>query len=151
MRVNYTDGKDADFIELCKELDLNLDELVGGAEQRKEYVQYNTLNKIQDVIVIYEEDVPVACAGFKYYDKITAELKRVFVKPEYRGRGISMHLITTIENLAKEKGYSTMVLETGKPLVAATSLYDKLGYKVIGNYGQYKDMLDSICMEKSLV
>ncbi len=151
MRVHYTDGTDEVFGRLCSELDSNLDELVGGAQQRKEYVQYNTLENIRDVIVIYEEDVPVACASFKHYDKNIAELKRVYVKPAYRGKGISTYLITTIENQAKVKGYHTMVLETGKPLLAAAGLYHKMGYKIIDNYGQYKDMKDSICMEKALL
>ncbi len=44
-----------------------------------------------------------------------------------------------------------MVLETGKPLLAAAGLYHKMGYKIIDNYGQYKDMKDSICMEKALL
>ena len=43
-----------------------------------------------------------------------------------------------------------LILESGEPLVAAMALYRKIGYKVIPNYGQYKDMPDSICMRKEL-
>ena len=54
------------------------------------------------------------------------------------------------ENEAKQKGYKYFILESGEPLVAAMGLYRKIGYEVIPNYGQYKDMPDSICMKKKL-
>ena len=49
-----------------------------------------------------------------------------------------------------QQGYKYLILESGEPLVAAMALYKKLGYKVIPNYGQYKDMPESICMRKDL-
>jgi GNAT superfamily N-acetyltransferase len=150
LKCVYTDGRNQDFIELCRQLDENLDELVGGFEQRKNYVQYNTLENIHDVILFYDKDNPCACASFKHYEEDTAEMKRVFVRQEYRGQGISVELIQTLETLAKEKGYRNMILETGKPLVAATKLYLRMGYKVIDNYGQYKNLAESICMNKVL-
>ena len=55
-----------------------------------------------------------------------------------------------LENIAREKGYNCLILESGAPLVAAMALYRKIGYKVIQNYGQYRDMPDSICMKKKL-
>ena len=55
-----------------------------------------------------------------------------------------------LENAAREQGYRYLILESGEPLVAAMALYRKIGYKVIPNYGQYKDMPDSICMKKKL-
>ena len=54
------------------------------------------------------------------------------------------------EDLARKKGYKYLILESGEPLVAAMALYRKIGYEVIPNYGQYKDMKDSICMRKAL-
>ncbi len=146
----YTDGRNQDFVELCRQLDDNLDELVGGVEQRKNYVQYNTLESIHDVILFYDDDKPCACASFKHYEEGTAEMKRVFVRQEYRGKGVSKELIQTLEALARDKGYRNMILETGKPLIAATKLYLKMGYKIIENYGQYKNMKLSICMSKEL-
>ena len=55
-----------------------------------------------------------------------------------------------LEERAKNKGYKYLILESGEPLAAAMSLYRKIGYKVIPNYGQYKDMPDSVCMKKEL-
>jgi GNAT superfamily N-acetyltransferase len=151
MKCVYTDGNNHDFIELCRQLDHNLDELVGGFEQRKKYVRYNTLENIHDVVLFYDDDKPCACASFKHYDEGTAEMKRVFIKQEYRGQGLSKELIQTLEELAKKKGYRKMILETGKPLIAATKLYKRIGYKIMDNYGQYQNMTESICMSKELV
>ena len=80
-----------------------------------------------------------------------AELKRVFSKKEYRGMGLAGKLIAKLEENARGNGFETMILETGKPLVAAGKLYEKSGYKRIPNYGQYADMPDSVCMSKSLI
>ncbi len=150
LKCEYTDGSNSDFVELCRLLDDNLDQLVGGAEQRKNYVQYNTLENIHDVVLFYDEDKPCACASFKHYEEGTAEMKRVFIRQEYRGKGVSKELIQAIEALAREKGYRKMILETGKPLIAATKLYLRMGYQIIDNYGQYKNMPLSICMSKEL-
>ena len=55
-----------------------------------------------------------------------------------------------LENEGRSKGYAYFILESGEPLVSAMALYRKTGYEVIPNYGQYKDMPDSICMKKKL-
>lgn len=150
MRIEYTDGRDRNFIELCHELDDFLNEIVGGEENRTEYLQYNKLDDIHDVVVAYENDVPVGSASFKKYDDECAEVKRVFVKKEYRGRGISNILMKMLEERAREKGFKYFILESGEPLVSAMALYRKSGYKVIPNYGQYVDMEESVCMKKKL-
>ncbi|MDF2613960.1 MAG: family N-acetyltransferase [Clostridia bacterium] len=150
MEIVYTDGTDRDFVELCKMLDDNLNEIVGGEKQREQYIQYNTLADIHDVILIYHDKVPVACASFKFYDEDTAEIKRVFVRREYRGKGISKQLMSILEKRAKDKGFSKLILETGSPLIEAIALYRKMNYEVTENYGQYKDMQESICMQKSI-
>lgn len=150
MRFVYTNGGNSDFIELCHGLDNFLNELVGGEENRAEYIPYNRLDDIHDVIVAYDGDNPVGSASFKKYDDESAEVKRVFIKQEYRGKGISNKLMELLENVAREQGYHYLILESGEPLVAAMALYRKMGYKVISNYGQYKDMPDSICMKKKL-
>lgn len=150
MKFAYTDGSNSDFIELCHDLDNFLNELVGGEENRAEYIPYNQLDDIHDVIVVYDDDIPVGSASFKKYDDECAEVKRVFIKQEYRGRGISNKLMEMLENTAREQGYSYLILESGEELATAMAMYRKFGYKVIPNYGQYKNMPDSICMKKKL-
>ncbi len=150
MRFEYTDGYNKDFIALCHELDKFLNELVGGEENRAKYIPYNKLDDIHDVVIAYDNDVPVGSASFKKYDEENAEVKRVFVKKEYRGQGISNELMKMLERRAREKGFKYFILESGEPLVAAMALYRKIGYKVIPNYGQYVGMKESVCMKKRL-
>lgn len=150
MRIRYTNGEDRDFVTLCGMLDDNLNEIVGGEKQRKEYHQYNKLDHIHDVFVLYDEELPVGCASFKYYEDGVAEVKRVFVRKDYRGRGLSKLLMEHIEHKAVEQGYRSLILETGKPLTEAIGLYTSLGYHMIENYGQYRDMPLSVCMEKDI-
>lgn len=146
----HTDGGNPAFISLCHALDDFLNQLVGGAENRAEYVPYNALDDIHDAIVIYDGDCPIGCAGFKKYDDTCAEVKRVFIRQDYRGLGISHRLMTLLEAAAKEQGYRYFILESGEPLITAMALYRKIGYEVIPNYGPYRDMPESICMKKAL-
>lgn len=148
MEFIITDGCNQDFIELCHALDDYLNELAGGEEKRSQYIRYNMLEDIHDVVMAYDNGIPVGCASFKFYDSDTAEVKRVFVRKEYRGKGISIQLMRLIEQRAKEQGYCKLVLECGDPLVMAMKLYRKIGFIVIPNYGPYKDMPESICMER---
>lgn len=145
-----TDGDDADFACLCKKLDDELDRLVGGRVQRSEYVQYNQRDSIHDVIVVYQNNLPVACGSFKMYDDEHVELKRVYVDKSCNGIGLGAEIVRRLEAKAKIQGYKWCILETGEPLQAACHMYKKLGYKVIANYGQYADMPASICMGRKI-
>lgn len=142
------DGLDKDFVYLCERLDRYLDELVGGNAQRQQYEQYNLRDDIHDVYVVYENGHPIACGSMRRYDEEHAEIKRVFVEPEYRNFGIGKQLMGMLEAKAAIQGYECCILETGNPLEAACHMYQRMGYHVIPNYGPYKDMKESICMQK---
>lgn len=145
-----TDGEDAEFARLCDELDLALDELVGRKFQRKQYEQYNHRDSIHDVILACHEGEAVACGSLKFYDDEHAELKRIYVEPEHQSEGIGAELVRRLEAKAKIQGFHYCILETGAPLKAACHMYERLGYQVIPNYGQYADMPNSICMQRRL-
>ncbi|MBN2852071.1 MAG: GNAT family N-acetyltransferase [Clostridia bacterium] len=148
MKTILTDGSDKDFAFLCHLLDNHLNEAVGKDKQRTQYDQYNKKEEIHTVFVVYIDDIPVACGGFKHYDTGTSEVKRVFVRKEYRHRGIATHVMKMIEKEAKNKGYARLILETGNMLAEAMALYYSLDYHIIENYGQYKQMKESVCMQK---
>lgn len=150
MNYSYTDGKNKDFISLCGLLDAHLVETFGAKKQEGTYNQYNTLGSIHDVIIAYDGDDPVGCGSFKQYEEGTAEIKRVFVKSEYRGKGISKQIMNMLEEKAIEQGFTALILETGYLLSSARSLYQKMGFTVIDNYGQYKGMIESVCMQKKI-
>ena len=78
------------------------------------------------------------------------EVKRMYTLPEFRGQGYAAKILLELENWAKELGYKSCVLETGKRQPEAIQLYKKNGYRIIPNYGQYKGIKNSICFEKIL-
>ena len=145
-----TDGNDERFAGLCRELDAYLCQAAGSEKQREKYDKYNKTDDIHDVVLAVCGGVPAGCGSFKKYDETTAEIKRVFVKERYRRRGFARQIMRALEKSAAEKGYTRLILETGKPLEAAMKLYAALGYRVTDNYGQYADMPESVCMEKLL-
>ena len=130
MKFEYTDGHNKDFIELCHGLDEFLNELVGGEENRAEYIQYNKLDDIHDVVIAYDNDIPVGSASFKKYDDENAEVKRVFVKEEYRKRGYGKAMLAKAIAL---NGPKAMMLLVNVDNAAAIALYESLGFvKSIG-------------------
>lgn len=146
----YTDGCDLDFLNLCNQLDANLNIIVGGEKQRSQYVQYNGLIDIHDVFILYVEEKPIGCASFKEYEPGIAEVKRVFVHNAHRGQGLSKMLMQAVEQKAIQLEYKELILETGAALIAARGLYQSLGFQIFPNYGQYADLKESVCMRKYL-
>ncbi len=143
IRTNFTNP---DFIALAKLLDDELAESDGDAHPF--YAQYNKIENIQNVIVAYSDDIPAGCGALKKYSDNTAEIKRMFVKPGFRGNGISKSILKELESWAGELNFSECILETGKKQLAAVKLYQSSGYKIIPNYDQYASAELSICMKK---
>ncbi len=150
MKFQRTDGKNKDFIENCRLLDMDLDRRVGKKIERDKYKKYNQLDEIKEAIVVYEGNRVIGGGAIRRYDDETIELKRVFVHTEYQGQGIGSRLVSLLMEWAVELGYKKMVLETGELLAESCAVYKKLGFQVIPNYGPYADMPESLCMAKDL-
>ncbi len=146
--LRRTTSTDPGFQELVTLLDRHLWDVYGDLQA--EYQPHNQMGRIDTVLVAEEDGDAVGCACFKRLDTQTAELKRMFVKPEFRGTGLAATIIAEIENWVKSRGCSRIVLETGSKQQAAVHLYQKMGYTVIDNYGPYHGLATSICMEKTL-
>jgi GNAT superfamily N-acetyltransferase len=93
---------------------------------------------------------PAGCGAIRELEPGTAELKRMFVRRLYRGRGLSRVLLRGLEDEASRAGIRVLRLETGPRQVEALSLYRSSGYTAIPRYGEYSESPDSICMEKPL-
>jgi GNAT superfamily N-acetyltransferase len=143
-----TDSGNKDFIALVRQLDAYL--AITDGEDHAFYDQFNKIQNIRHVVVAYENQHPVGCGAIKEFEADSMEVKRMFVKPENRGKGIAAKILAELETWAAELGYSKCVLETGKRQVEAISLYKKCGYSIIPNYGQYIGMDNSLCFEKKL-
>lgn len=144
-----TDSSNSDFIKLVRLLDEDLSMRYG--ELQKQYEKHNKVDLINDVIVIYKAESPVACGAFKEYDSRSVELKRIFVVPEQRRQGLARLIICELEKMAESREYKYALLETGRKQYEAIDLYNKLGYLQIQNYGPYIGNANSICMKKALL
>lgn len=146
IKLIRTDSYNRDFIELVKYLDADLAEKNGG--DHSFYAQFNKIDKIKHVVVAYENDKAVGCGAMKEYSPDTMEIKRMYTSPEKRGQGIATGILAELETWATELDYGKCVLETGKRQPAAIELYQKNGYKITPNYGQYVGIENSVCFEK---
>jgi len=141
-----TDSSSIDFQELVSLLDEGL-KIIDG-DDAPFFAQYNKIDKIKHVVVAYTDDAAVGCGAFKEYEPGIAEVKRMFVRPEYRGKGIATKILTELEKWAGELKFQTAILETGHLMTAAISLYDRSGYERTPRYGQYIGVESSVCMKK---
>ena len=147
MKLLKTNSNHPDFQKLTRLFDDYLVEIDG--DEKDFFAQYNQIY-IDNVIVCYEDDIAVGCGAFKEYEPTVAEIKRMFVLPERRGKGIASTVLNALEIWAKENGFQHAILETSNQLTNAISLYQKSGYEVIPNYGQYIDVESSVCLKKIL-
>ncbi|MES2730723.1 MAG: GNAT family N-acetyltransferase [Bacteroidota bacterium] len=143
-----TDSGNRDFTELVKYLDADLAKRDGN--EHSFYAPFNKVDKIKYVVVAYDNGQPMGCGAIKEYTPNTMEIKRMYTSPERRGKGIATQILTELEIWATELSYQTCVLETGKRQPEAIRLYQKNGYQLIPNYGQYAEIENSLCFEKEL-
>ena len=143
-----TDSNDEGFKELVRLLDLELKEIDG--EDHLFFAQFNKIAEIKNVVVAYYDNRAIGCGAIKPFASDTMEVKRMYVAEEFRGKAIAFSILKELETWATALGYSKTILATGKKQVAAVKLYQKSGYSVIPNYGQYAEIETSICMIKNL-
>lgn len=143
-----TTPENMDFISLIKKLDQDIK--LRDGDEHIFFAQFNKTDSIKNVIVVYDELKAVGCGAFKFYDEDVAEIKRMYVNPEVRGKGIASKILKEIESWAKEETFKSCILETGKKYPEAIALYKKNGFLTIPNYGQYEHIEDSVCFQKTL-
>lgn len=148
IKIVRTDSDNTDFHQLVILLDRELKHRDG--EDHSFFAQFNKIDKIKYVLVAYLNNIPCGCGAIKQYDTDTMEVKRMFVLPEQRGKGIAGEILAELEKWAGELNFKKCILETGKRQPEAIRLYSKSGYNVIPNYGQYENVSNSVCFEKEI-
>ncbi len=144
-----TQSSNEDFLQLVQSLDHLLAVLDG--DDHAFYAQFNKVDALKYVIVAYKNLVPAGCGAIKKMDASTVEVKRMYVEEAFRKKGIASQVLTALEEWAVELGYTRAVLETGIRQPEAIALYQKQGYRIIENYGQYAGLTTSVCFEKYLL
>lgn len=106
----------------------------------------------------YLDDAPAATGGWRAQDASPegfadgdAELKRMYVVPQARGKGLARRMLAELERDAAAAGRTRMVLETGTMQPEAIALYTSCGYTPVAKFGHYKDSPLSVCLGKSLL
>ncbi len=146
--LHRTNSENPDFIALVKLLDADL-AIRDGADHAF-YAQFNKIDAIRHVVLAYEGDMAVGCGAIKEFSPDAMEVKRMFVRPEGRQKGIASMVLGELERWAAEMSYRRTVLETGMKQQEAIELYIRRGYTRIPNYGQYAGVENSLCFEKIL-
>jgi GNAT superfamily N-acetyltransferase len=147
--ITRTDSDNPDFRALVTLLDADL--RIRDGEDHAFYAQFNKIDTIKHAVVAYHNDKAVGSGAFKNYSENSAELKRMFVLPEFRRQGVAQKILNALEQWAHELGHTTCVLETGKNQPEAIQLYKKYGFQIIPNYGQYENVENSVCMKKKII
>ena len=152
IQVDYrwTNGKDEDFHRFYLETEAYYSHIVGGQQNRRAFVPYNLSESISDVIIASIDGIAVGCAGLKVYSDGDAEIKRVWVEPNFRGNHIAGEMMDRIERKAMELGFRRTILQTRPIMKDAVAFYLKRGYHQIDNYPPYDQMDGAICFAKTI-
>jgi GNAT superfamily N-acetyltransferase len=148
IHISRTNPEHLDFRKLIALLDEDLS--ANNGEDQAFFAQFNKTDTIKHAIVAYIDGNAVGCGAIKEFGEETMEIKRMFVHPDFRRQGIAKKILEQLEIWANELKYDTCILETGNKQKEAVILYQKLGYEVIPNYGQYEKVESSICMQKKI-
>jgi len=152
MKLDYvwTDGSDDTFRKFYLITEAYYSSLVGGEENRRGFIPYNASSAVENVLIVFSDGVPAACAGLKRYSEKDAEIKRVWVEPAFRGRHIAAEMMRRLEEKAKTQGYERMILQTRERMKDAVHLYIGQGYQRIANYPPYDHLDGAVCLAKAL-
>ncbi len=155
MRIVRTTPDDDAFKQLVSALDRELQTTYGAGQDP--YTPLNLLPIDTACVVAFSGPTPVGTGAFRKLatregmrELERAEIKRMFVAPTERGRGIARAVLTELEVWARERAVRELVLETGPEQKVAMALYESAGFVRMPSFGAYSDLPLSICYAKSL-
>lgn len=102
-----------------------------------------------EFVIARADGLAIGCGAIRRLAETTVELKRMYVEPELRGRGVAKEILGHLESAARVIGARRLVLETGIYQAEAIGLYRQAGYRPIDCWGEYANSLTSACFEKS--
>lgn len=151
MKVQQAEWDDADVQRLTTDQQVEIQGLYGG---KSEPGRPPSAADISVVLVARDDDgTALGCGALRVLGDGVAEVKRMYVVPTARGRGVSRAVLAALEEAARERGWTTLRLETGPLQTAAVGLYASAGYRRIGAFGGYAGdpkAADSIFFERTL-
>jgi GNAT superfamily N-acetyltransferase len=158
-RIDYGDPR---AVAIREAMDVEMTALYAGIEDGQ---SDETMAAVGAALVVHPEQM-VATVGSFDGDELVGhaalrpagpvqgadalEVKRVMVLPKYRGQGISKRIMTELETIARERGVSELVLQTGARQAEAIALYERIGYRLIPRFGLYEPVEFFLCYGKTL-
>jgi GNAT superfamily N-acetyltransferase len=139
----------ADAIALITELEADLDPLY-PRESRHGYSVEKLIAQAVAFFVLRASGTPAGCGGVQLIGNAYGELKRMYVRPHFRGLGFGKLLLDHLAEYAQANGVHLLRLETGIHQVAAISLYEGMGFQRIPPFGAYKEDPLSLFYEKRI-
>ncbi len=147
--IKETKNNDIDFLHLCEKLEEAHKYII--KEQRNKGANcLNGLEKYKTVFVAYENEKPVGCIAITEVQDEVCSIGRVFVREEYRNRGVATKLLNKVEECAKKENARILQLDTYERFIPAVHLYEKFGFRKITKNELSPDFAFSIYMEKNI-
>lgn len=138
MKIVFLDVISEEVIQLFSEQDDFMIDFLG--DDSVYYTRFSKNENINNVWVAYMDDLPIGCVAYRKKSTDVGEVKRMFIKEEYRGCGISKLLLTMVEQHAKQCGDHTLHLSTRFTLEPAITLYRHSGFSETFRNGLYVEM-----------
>lgn len=139
-----------DAMELIAELDAILTPLY-AAESRHGFSVGKLLREGVAFFVVRQDGTPAACGGVKIFGSEYAEVKRMYVRPQFRGLGLAKLMLNHLADYSRKQGIEILRLETGIHQKEAIRLYEQYGFQRIPPFGNYREDPVSLCYEMRLV
>lgn len=130
-------------VELISELETHLESLY-PRESRHGYSVDKLIAEEVAFFVLRYDDLPAGCGGVQLFGSEYGEVKRMYVRPKFRGLGFGKLILDHLANYARDRGVDVLRLETGVYQPAAVRLYERTGFQRIGPFGSYIE--DPLCL-----
>jgi len=137
----------ADAIVLITELEAQLVPLY-PVRSRHGYSVEKLIAQGVAFFLLRENGTPAGCGGIQLFGTAYGELKRMYVRPRFRGLGFGKLLLKHLEDYARTHGVGLLRLETGIHQAQAIGLYERMGFRRISPFGSYKEDPLSLFYEK---
>ncbi len=140
----------ADAMQLIAELEAHLDPLY-PRESRHGFSVEKLVSEAVAFFVTRHGGVPAGCGGVKLFGTEYAEVKRMYVRPRFRGSGLGKLMLDHLAEYSRQHGVAVLRLETGIHQAEAIGLYERSGFQRIPPFGAYREDPLSVFFEKRLV
>jgi putative acetyltransferase len=137
-------------VQLITELDTHLNPHLYPPESRHAFSVDKLVREGVAFFIAYYDGVPAGCGGVRVFGTEYAEVKRMFVRPPYRGYGLGKAILNHLAEYAQQHQVNALRLETGIYQTEAIGLYERAGFQRRPPFGEYRDDPMSIYYEKKL-